>query len=167
MKFCDQRHCASRRRLQGFTMIEMIAVLMILSLMAVAVLPVAELVVQRSKERELRAALSEIRQALDAYKRAVDAGRVLAQPGASGFPARLADLAEGTEDARDPQRRPIHFLRRVPRDPFAPPDVAAEASWGLRAYASPASDPRPGADVFDVFSQASGVGLNGVPYREW
>jgi general secretion pathway protein G len=53
------------------------------------------------------------------------------------------------------------------RDPFAPEGVSAADSWGLRSYASAADDPKPGRDVFDVYSKASGNGLNGVPYREW
>lgn len=156
-----------RRTLRGFTLIEMIAVVAILSALAMAVLPVAELTVQRSKERELKAALVEIRSALDAYRTAVDQGRIVVPPGVSGYPPSLATLVEGAEDAKDPGRRMIYFLRRIPRDPFAEPTSPAELTWALRSYASPASDPQPGADVFDVFSRAPGVGLNGVPYREW
>jgi general secretion pathway protein G len=156
-----------QRPTNGFTLIEMLAVLAILSLLALSALPVAELVHKRSKERELKAALAEIRGALDAHRRAVDAGKVMTPPGASGYPASLTDLVAGVEDARDPQRRLIYFLRRIPRDPFASLDLQAEQSWGLRSYRSPPGDPRPGEDVFDVYSLAPGVGLNGVPYREW
>ena len=37
----------------------------------------------------------------------------------------------------------------------------------LRSYASAPDSPSAGADVFDVMTNASGVGLNGVPYQEW
>ena len=40
-------------------------------------------------------------------------------------------------------------------------------TWGKRAYQSPPDDPKEGDDVFDVFSLATGTGINGRPYKEW
>ena len=77
-------------------------------------------------------------------------------------------MAEGVTDSQAPQGTKIYLLRRLPRDPLAPEAVATAAdTWGLRSYASPPQDPQPGADVFDVYSKASGTGLNGVLYRQW
>ena len=45
--------------------------------------------------------------------------------------------------------------------------AAAEESWGVRSYKSPPDDPQPGEDVFDVYSLATGKGLNGVAYHDW
>ncbi|THF61784.1 type II secretion system protein [Pseudothauera rhizosphaerae] len=151
----------------GFTLIELLVSTAILGVFALLALPAADLAIQRNNEAELRRALREIRQALDAYKQAADEGRIVTAPGSSGYPKHLRDLVDGVEDARSPVRARIHFIRRIPRDPFAPPSLPAEETWGLRSYASPAHSPQPGADVYDVWSRHRGVGLNGVPYREW
>lgn len=156
-----------RRRAAGFTLIELVVAIAILALFATLALPMQELVVKRGQEADLRAALREIRSGLDAYKQAVDDGRIVVAVGASGYPKNLMLLVTDVKDAKSPTGLPIHFLRRLPRDPFADPALKPEESWGLRSYVSPWDDPRPGDDVFDVYSRSDGVGINGVPYREW
>jgi general secretion pathway protein G len=152
----------------GYTLIELMVVLAVLSILAMMTYPLAEIQAQRSKERELKQALVEIRAALDSYKRAADAGLIPKAADASGYPARLPDLVEGVTriDAQGEGRR-INFLRRLPRDPFADPRMAPELTWGLRSYDSEHDRPRPGADVFDVYSLSDKTGLNGTPLREW
>jgi general secretion pathway protein G len=152
----------------GFTLIELVITVAILGLLATMAMPLVELGARRAKEQELRLGLRELRDAIDAYKAAVGAGQVVIDMNQSGFPPTLRALVEGVEDASSPQPRRIYFLRRVPRDPFYPdPTVPADESWGLRSYASPPDSPQPGDDVFDVYSYSRGVGLNGIPYRDW
>jgi general secretion pathway protein G len=151
----------SVKRAGGFTLIELLIAVTIVALLASVALPLAELASQRSKEQDLRVALRNIREAIDAYKRAADDGIVDRPVDRTGYPPTLASLVEGATDKRKPDAPKLYFLRRLPRDPMTGED------WGLRSYASTATEPAAGKDVYDVFSRSEGVGLNGVPYREW
>ena len=156
-------------RRRGFTIIELVITVGIVSLLATAVIPSAQLMYQREREHELRASLRTIRAALDAYKSASDTGRIKKKLDQSGYPPNLQVLVDGVEDAASAKEGlKIYFLRSLPRDPFWPDATTPAAeTWGLRSYASPPDDPQPGDDVYDVQSRSSRTGLNGVPYREW
>ena len=152
----------------GFTLIELVITVAIVALLASIALPVTELAVQRGKEQDLRRSLREIREAIDGYKQASDEGRVRKSINESGYPKKLEMLVEGVEDEKSPKRDKIYFMRRIPRDPFATSETLTNAeTWGKRAYQSPPDDPKEGDDVFDVFTLATGSGINGRPYREW
>jgi general secretion pathway protein G len=158
------------QRPQGFTLIELLVTVAIVALLASIALPLAEVSVQRGKEQELRRSLREIREAIDAYKQATEEAppRITKAIDQSGYPPTLNALVEGVTDARDPKGRKIYFLRRIPRDPFFnDPDTAPDRTWGLRSYSSPPDNPSYENDVFDVYSLRSGVGLNGIPYKDW
>ena len=158
---CKKRH-------SGFTLIEMVVTVVILALLSTIALPMAELAVQRGNEQDLRAAQRQIREAIDAYKQAYDEGHILKKVDESGYPPTLDILVQGVNDALSQVERKIYFLRRLPRDPFSrDSSLTAAETWGKRSYASSADDPQEGDDVFDVYSHASGTGINGIPYREW
>ncbi|MEI6299812.1 MAG: type II secretion system protein [Betaproteobacteria bacterium] len=152
---------------RGFTLIELVITVAIVGLLASAAYPLAELAATRARERELQAALREIRAGIDAYKRAADEGRVAKAVNESGYPKSLSLLYRGVADPKRGDKAMIYFMRRLPRDPFAAGTLAAEDTWGLRSYASSPDWPSEGEDVFDVYSRASGVGLNGLAYRDW
>jgi general secretion pathway protein G len=156
-------------RSRGFTLIELLITAAIVALLASVALPLSELSVQRGKEQDLKRSLREIREAIDAYKRAGDENRIARSADQSGYPPNLNVLVEGVTDTKSAKGEvKIFFLRRLPRDPFhKDPATPAAQTWGLRSMQSPHDDPRPGADVFDVYSRSAGVGLNGIPYKEW
>jgi general secretion pathway protein G len=156
------------KRSNGFTLIELLVTVTIIGILASALLPLGQLQVRRDKEAVLRAALRDIRSALDEYKKAADEGKIEKTIDVSGYPPSLELLEKGVPNARDPNKKPRRFLRRLPRDPFYPDSSAsAEETWGKRSYDSDPDAPRDGVDVYDVYSLSREIGLNGIPYRAW
>jgi general secretion pathway protein G len=151
---------------RGFTLLELVVSAALVAILIALATPMILTALKREKEQELRTSLRQIRQAIDDYKQAGDEGRIARRPGDTGWPPSLGVLVLGVPDTLDPKRR-IHFLRRIPRDPFAGSGSDADASWGKRSSASPPDAPAPGDDVYDVHSLSEAKGLNGVPYREW
>ena len=155
------------RAQRGFTLIELIATLTILAILASLAFPVADISARRLKEQELRQQLRTVREGIDAYRKAWEEGRIPQKAGESGYPPTLEILVEGVDDLRAPQKNRIYFLRNIPTDPFAPPGRVGAASWGKRSYASSHDEPKEGDDVFDIYSRSGETGLNGIPYRQW
>jgi general secretion pathway protein G len=152
---------------QGFTFVEMLVVVALVALLASAVMPLAKVAGQRTREVELRRALREMRTAIDHYKDAVDQGQVPAtkvRPGSEGYPPDLETLVVGVEAAgQGTGERKLKFLRRVPIDP-----MTREADWGLRSYEDkPDSRSWGGQNVYDVYSKSDGTALDGTKYRDW
>jgi general secretion pathway protein G len=153
---------------RGFTLVELMIVVAIMAVLASSAMPLYELTAQREKEKELRVALRQIREALDAYKRVIVDGRIARKADESEYPRKLEDLVVGMPDAKDPEKRKIYFLRRLPRDPMsADPALSDADTWGKRAYESPPDNPQEGNDVFDVYSYSQQIGLNGIAYDKW
>jgi general secretion pathway protein G len=152
----------STRGQAGYTLAELVMVAAVMVILAGAVLPAVKFTARRTKEMELRHHLRTMREAIDTYKRFSDMGLLTIDVGAEGYPSELEDLVEGVEIAGQVDRK-LKLLRRIPVDP-----MTGEAEWGMRSFQDePDSTSWGGENVFDVYSESSGVGLNGVPYREW
>jgi len=153
----------SRRRCEaGYTLAELVMVAAILVALAAVTLPVAKFTVKRSKEADLRQALREVRNAIDDYKRYSDAGLIPVDLGTDGYPAKLENLYKGIQLVGQVDKK-IKFLRRLPIDPMTGKD-----EWAIRSYQDAADATSwGGEDVYDVYTTAHGIGLNGVPYTKW
>lgn len=86
---------AGPRRPRGFTLIEMVVVVMIVGILASAAMPLMALHKRRSQEAELRESLRTLRRAIDAYKKAADDGEIAKRPDDSGYPPSLDALVKG------------------------------------------------------------------------
>lgn len=162
---------SSSGRSRGISLIELIVTLVILSILAGAALPYAQMTVQRDKELELRRALREIRTAIDAFHADWQAGRLPRFNDAAsedGYPKNLAVLVEGVDLATAGGKRK-YYLRRIPRNPFAD-DVSAPPAeqWQLRSYRDdPDATLWGGEDVYDVRAQTDKKAIDGSQLRNW
>lgn len=152
----------SDKNAYGFTIVELMVVMTVISVLASAILPLSQMAVKRTKEIELRRALREIRTAIDEYKKAVDEGKIAKDVGDSGYPETLEVLVEGVDLGGQIEEK-RKFLRRIPRDP-----LVEDGEWGLRSYSD---DPEAmvwnGEDVYDVYSGSEGTAIDGTKYSEW
>lgn len=79
----------------GFTLIEMVVVVMIVGILASAAMPLMALHKRRTQEAELRESLRALRRAIDAYKQASDKGDIAKRAEDSGYPPTLDVLVKG------------------------------------------------------------------------
>lgn len=146
-------------RQRGVTLLELIVVITILMILMGAALPVVRLSTQRARETELRRDLWEMRGAIDRYKEAADKGAFRTKVGSESYPPDLETLVNGEDVAG----KKLRFLRRIPVDPFT-----GKAEWGMRSMQDdPTSDSWGGQNVFDVYSKATGKGLDGTDLKDW
>ena len=152
---------------RGVSLVELVSVTAIILVLAGLTLPVANTMVKRQKEMELRRALREIREALDRFQ-----ADTLRFPGIrtkylnttneEGYPEELMQLVEGM-DIGDAAGTRIKYLRRLPRDPIT----------GTQEWATRSSRDRPdslfsdGINIFDVRTTSDKVALDGTEYADW
>ena len=153
-------------RASGYTFVELLVVCAIVGILAAAIMPLAKVTAQRTREAELRRVLREMRTAIDKYKDAADLGQLSPlelKAGTENYPPDLETLVKGVTAANDATGRKLKFLRRVPVDP-----MTRSVEWGLRSYQdAPDSTRWGGQDVFDVRTTFDGTALDGTKYKDW
>lgn len=155
---------------RGLTLIELLVALVILSIVAAAALPYAEMTVRRDKEYELRRALREIRIGIDNFHEDWVAGRIPKSTDVAsddGYPKSLEILVKGADSgqATNAKRR---YLRRIPRDPFADPAKPPAEQWVVRGYQDESDSIMwGGRDIYDVHSASEGAAIDGTHYKDW
>jgi general secretion pathway protein G len=150
---------AGKSRAAGFTLIELIVATTIMVILTGMALPLARVSIKRERERELRYDLWMMRDAIDRYKDAADRAAFQIKVGTEGYPPDLDTLVQGV----DSNGKKLRFLRRIPVDP-----MTGKTEWGMRSMQDdPTSDSWGGQNVFDVYTQSTGTGLDGTKYKDW
>jgi general secretion pathway protein G len=147
---------------RGFTLLELMMSVMIISILVGLAVPLARNSIKREKEIELRSALREMRTAIDKYKDASDRGFIMVKVDTEGYPEKLQDLVDGVQMVGAVDKK-LKFLRRIPKDP-----MTNSTEWGQRSYQDdPKATSWGGQNVFDVFTKSEGTAFDGTKYNEW
>ena len=135
---------------KGFTLVELLIVIIIIAVLAAIAIPKFSNSSQRSKESSLRANLKLVRNAIDLFR--ADTGAFpanmagLTTSPTAGLSAAAAACTIAATDWRGP------YLQAVPVDPVS----GSAMTYGTAA-----------ADVGTVKSSATGNGLDGTAYSTW
>lgn len=161
---------SNRPHSAGVTLMELMVTLVILSILAAAALPYAELTVKRNKELELRSALRQVRTAIDRFHQDWVDGRISKLNDAvseDGYPKTISVLWEGVESGQAKGGK-IKYLRTLPRDPFGDASEPPEEQWAMRGYQDD-NDSKVwgGKDVFDIRSTSERKAIDGSHYKDW
>jgi general secretion pathway protein G len=151
----------------GVTLLELLITITVIFILASIAIPISKVATKRGKEIELRQQLRVLRNAIDQFKFDWDAKKISrlesdVANGGTGYPKSLEILVEGAPsgDVKGTVRK---YLRRIPKDP-----MGGDKGWGFRCYKDPPDQMEwCGDDVYDVFTLSEGIGLDGIPYKEW
>jgi general secretion pathway protein G len=147
------------RQRRGFTLIELIVAATIVMTLCGMAMPLARYETKREKERLLRDSLQQLRDAIDRYAEGSLAGKFNNAP-SYGYPPSLQALVDPIEMRNGAKLR---ILKEIPIDP-----MTGERNWGVHSMEDdPDSDSWDGNQIWDVYSRAPGMGLNGIQYRNW
>ncbi|HEY3936195.1 MAG TPA: type II secretion system protein [Bryobacteraceae bacterium] len=129
-----------KRALRGFTLIELMVVMAIISVLLAIAIPLYQKSITRAKESVLRNNLFTLRTMIDEYT--IDKQKA---------PDSLQDLvSEG-------------YLRQVPQDPI----TSSDQTWRLIMEDTPVGGSSSSPGIFDVRSGSDKTGLDGTAYADW
>ena len=136
----DGRSALTRDRRSGFTMVELMIVMAIITILISIAVPYYQKTLIRSKESLLRNNLFTMRTVIDEYT--IDKGKA---------PQSLHDLIEAG------------YLRGIPVDPM----TGQDNTWRtvLEDASNAVNQTEPG--IFDVHSGSDKTSLEGTPYADW
>jgi general secretion pathway protein G len=157
-------------RNKGFTLIEMLIVILIISVLAAVAVPMVETSIKREKEIELRRSLRIIRTAIDEYREFVEENKIQMDEDTYNYPTDLEDLVKGIEyKDKKGNVRIKKFLRRIPTDPMSSSsEYENENEWGKRSYQDDRdSSSWGGENVWDVYTKSERTALDGTKYKDW
>ena len=147
---------------RGFTLIELIMTVMVISILVGLAVPLARNSIKRQKEVELRTALREMRTAIDKYKDFADRGLIMSKVDTENYPETLEVLVEGVQLVGQVDKK-LKLLRRIPVDP-----MTNSTEWGMRSYQDDLKATSwGGQNVFDVYTKSEGTAFDGTKYKEW
>jgi general secretion pathway protein G len=129
-----------KRSLRGFTLIELMVVMAIISVLLAIALPIYSKSITRAKESVLRNNLFTLRSMIDEYT--IDKQKA---------PETLQELvSEG-------------YLRQVPQDPM----TGSDQTWHIIMEDTPIGGSNSSPGIFDVRSGSDKIGLDGTAYADW
>lgn len=151
-------------RRKGFTILELLIVILIISVLAAVSVPMVETSIKREREITLRRNLRILRSAVDQFKKFVEDNKIKLEEDTYNFPETLEMLVEGLEYRdKKSEDKIVKFLRRIPIDP-----MTNSFEWGLRSYQDDRdSSSWGGENVWDVYTKSERTALDGTKYKDW
>lgn len=128
------------RREAGFTLIELMIVMAVISILIAIAVPIYQKSIVRAKESVLKNNLFTLRTLIDEYT--IDKQEA---------PPTLQDLVSGG------------YLRQIPVDPM----TGSDRTWRIIMEESPVGGSQSQPGIFDVRSGSDKKSLEDTPYAEW
>jgi general secretion pathway protein G len=130
----------SLRRERGFTLVELLVVIALISILAAMAVVQYRNSIQRTQEATLKTNLFRMRDAIDQYY--ADKGR---------YPSSLDALVSD------------QYLRRIPEDPF----TRSADTWQTVPAEPDPGNPSAEPGIYDIKSGAQGQALDGTNFADW